>query len=170
MHVTRRSTVETVRRYSKQPHLWRTSKRLAKLLTSTAERTEPISVLPHVHKLGQRLSDETVAALVRDYRDGASLAKLQRKYFLGRSSVQRLLREAGVRRRRRSLTAAEIAVLVGRYETGLTIREIAAEQGLAKTTVQDALRRGGIEMRSAARRAEAQQPNLAQIFPNSHGG
>jgi DNA-directed RNA polymerase specialized sigma24 family protein len=144
--------VETVRRYSKLPHLWGLSKRLARRLEPSGTGTDPMPALPHVHKLSQRLSEETVAALVRDYQDGASLEELQRRYSLSRGSVQRLLREAGARRRRRSLTDAEIEVLVERYEAGLTLREIAAEQGMAKTTVQDALARTRVGMRPAARR------------------
>jgi DNA-directed RNA polymerase specialized sigma24 family protein len=66
--------------------------------------------------------------------------------------VQRVLREAGVRRRRKSLSDTEVAGLVKQYEAGLTIREIAAELGLAKTTVQDALARAEVTMRSAVRR------------------
>jgi DNA-directed RNA polymerase specialized sigma24 family protein len=144
--------VETVQRYSKLPHLWSLSKRLAKLLASTAVRSEPVHVPTHIHKLRQRLSDNAVAALVRDYREGASLADLQRAYSLGRGSVQKLLRERGVRRRRKSLTETEAALLVERYEAGLTIREIAAEQKLPKTTVQDALARAGSVSSQAARR------------------
>jgi DNA-binding IclR family transcriptional regulator len=106
-----------------------------------------------VHKLSLRLSDETVAALLRDYHAGSSLADLQRTYSLGRGSVQRLLREAGIRRRRTSLTDAEAAELVERYGAGLTIREIAAKHGLPKTTVQGALTRLGVVMRPAVRRA-----------------
>jgi DNA-directed RNA polymerase specialized sigma24 family protein len=105
-----------------------------------------------VHKLRQRLSDETVAALLRDYSSGASLADLQQAYSLSRGSVQRLLRDAGVRRRRKSLTDVEVAVLVNRYGAGLTLREIASEQGLPKTTVHDALARAGMAMRPSGRR------------------
>ena len=144
--------VETVRRYSKQPHLWRASKRLAKLLTSSAERSKPTLALPLVHKLRQRLSDETVASLVQDYKGGASLTELQKTYVLSRGSVQQLLREAGVRRRQKSLTDRHVSKLVERYGSGLTIREIASEQEVPKTTVQDALARAGVVMRPAARR------------------
>jgi DNA-directed RNA polymerase specialized sigma24 family protein len=83
---------------------------------------------------------------------GASLADLQQAYSLSRGSVQRLLRDAGVRRRRKSLTDVEVAVLVNRYGAGLTLREIASEQGLPKTTVQDALARAGMAMRPSGRR------------------
>jgi predicted DNA-binding protein YlxM (UPF0122 family) len=146
-----------MRRYSKQPHLWRMSKQLAKLLTNRMERlTEPVLSLPHVHKLAHRLTANEVNALQDTYLAGASLAELQHQFGLSRGSVQRLLREAGVRRRRKSLTDAEITVLVERYQAGLTMREIAEEQGLAKTTVQDALRRHRVRMRPAARRVKKQ--------------
>jgi uncharacterized protein (DUF433 family) len=105
-----------------------------------------------VHKLAQRLTADEVRAVQDAYRVGASLAELQCQFNLSRGSVQRVLRKADVRRRRKSLTDAEVSNLVKRYEAGLTIREIAAEQCLAKTTVQDALGHGTVQMRSAKRR------------------
>jgi DNA-directed RNA polymerase specialized sigma24 family protein len=87
-----------------------------------------------------------------DYSNGSSLADLQGSYSLSRGSVQKLLRQRGVRRRRKSITETQLAVLVKRYEAGLTIREIAAEQGVPKTTAQDTLARAGVGMRPAARR------------------
>jgi uncharacterized protein (DUF433 family) len=132
------------------------NKRLAKLLTNPmAGRTEPTQSRPHVHKLTHRLTVEKVLALRNAYRAGASLAELRKQFELSRGSVQRVLREARVRRRRKSLTDAEISVLVERYQAGLTIREIAEEQGLAKTTVQDALHRARVAMRMSARRCSS---------------
>jgi DNA-binding IclR family transcriptional regulator len=110
-----------------------------------------------VHKLAQRLTAETVSALQDAYRAGTALAELQRQFHLSRASVQRLLREGGVRRRRKSLTIAELPELVEHYEAGLTIREIAAELELPKTTVHDALARAGMRMRPAARRVGASE-------------
>jgi hypothetical protein len=109
-----------VRRYSKLPHLWSLSKKLAGWLEASkpGSASGPTIRAPHVYKLSQRLSDETVSALVREFQTGASLAELQRMYTLGRGSVQRLLRKAGVRRRRKSLTDVEVASLVERYESG----------------------------------------------------
>lgn len=78
-----------------------------------------------------------------------SSTELRAKYSLGKGSVIRLLNDAGVQRRRRSLGSAEVAELVRLYETGLTIREIAAERGLPKTTVQHAV--GGCTCAMAAR-------------------
>jgi uncharacterized protein (DUF433 family) len=154
--------VEAVRRYSKQPHLRRTSERLARLLDRDLgheTRDRPAAgPAPHVHKLAHRLTAETIQALQQAYQTGASLAELQQQFDLGRGSVQRLLREAGARRRRKSLTDAKMTLLVERYEAGLTIREIAAEQQLPKTTVQDALVRAGVTMRPATRRNADARP------------
>jgi DNA-directed RNA polymerase specialized sigma24 family protein len=148
--------VEVVRRYSKQPQLWRTGKRLVKLLDGELGHGTTVLRTPgrplHLHKLAQRLTAETIRAMQHAYRAGASLAELQQQFSLSRGSVQRLLREAGVRRRQKRLSDAEVAMLVERYETGLTTREICNEQGFAKTTVQDALVRAGVAMRPAARR------------------
>jgi DNA-directed RNA polymerase specialized sigma24 family protein len=153
--LTGNSLVEAVRRYSKQPHLWSLSKRLAKLLTRPIEQRAELSPSrPHVHKLAQRVTAEEARALQDAYRDGASLAELQLQLGLSRGSVQRVLREAGVRRRHKSLTDEKVEVLVRRYEAGMTIREIAAEQGLAKTTVQDALERADVTKRPAVRRLQ----------------
>ena len=105
-----------------------------------------------------------MAALLTDYRSGSSLRDLQRSYALGRGSVQWLLREAGVRRRRGSLTHNEVAALVERYKHGFTIREIAKQLGLPKTTVQDALARTNVAKRPAARR------NSPFPFPNACDG
>jgi hypothetical protein len=88
-----------------------------------------------------------VAALVKDYRGGASLAGLQQTYSLGRGSVQKLLREQGVRRRRKSLTDSEIAALEERYEAGLPIWEIAGSSQLSMVVVIRGMR--GCLMRRA---------------------
>ena len=83
--------VETVRRYSKQPHVWRTSKRLAKLLDRGRGQeagSEPVAgPSPHVHKLSQRLTAETIGAMQQAYLSGASLAELQQQFSLSRGSV-----------------------------------------------------------------------------------
>jgi hypothetical protein len=94
-------------------------KRLARLLDPDRPMPKRMSASapqPRIHKLSQRLQANTVTAMQEDYRDGSSLADLQENHRLGRGSVQRLLREAGVRQRRKSLTSDEVAVLVKRYE------------------------------------------------------
>ncbi|WP_375430995.1 hypothetical protein [uncultured Friedmanniella sp.] len=145
--------VGVLRRYSRQPHLWRIAKRVQKILD---ERPQPIEEIGpdqmrHVHKLEHRLDPATLAALVDDYAAGMSSTELQEKYSLGKASVLRLLAEAGVEMRRRSLKPEQVTRVVERYQAGLDIRGVAAEMGLPKTTVQDALRRSGTKMRTGGR-------------------
>ena len=146
--------VGVLRRYSRQPHLERTAKRLARLLDPAVApvRKAPNVPVRTVHRIDQRLSPETVAALVADYRSGMSSTELQARYCLGKSSVLRLLGESGVEMRRRGLSDDQLEAVLARYKSGLTIREVAAELGLPKTTVQNALERSGLPMRPAARR------------------
>lgn len=87
-----------------------------------------------------------------DYQAGWSSTELQARYRLGKGSVLRLLRKAGVEMRRRPLGQDQLCAIVERYQSGLTIREVAAELGLPKTTVQDGLAQSGVTMRPSARR------------------
>ena len=84
-----------------------------KILAEAPKAARPAPrTMPHVHKLEQRMSAEVVTALVSDYKSGMTSTELRAKYELGKGSVQRLLREAKVRRRRHSLTNVEIVGLV----------------------------------------------------------
>ena len=69
-------------RFLELPPLLGDRRPLAKLLTLPVERAVEPAPVPRVHQLSQRLSEETVAALVSDYRSGASLDDLQRSYLL----------------------------------------------------------------------------------------
>lgn len=146
--------VEVVRRYSRQPHLWRKAKQLQKLLNAEViiRPTIAPNQVVRQHKLGQRVAPEVVAQMVGDYENGLSSTQLQRKYKLSKGSVLKLLQAAGVEMRRRGLSDEQVAMLIERYRAGLTIREVAAEQRLAKTTVQVALAWAGVNMRPLARR------------------
>jgi hypothetical protein len=149
--------VEVLRRYSRHRQLWRTAKRLVVLLDSARkpQRTQPEPVLGPVHRLEVRLGTDVIAQLVADYQAGMEVPALQERYGLGRGSVQRLMREAGVTRHRQPLTAAQLDEAVRLYASGRTIREVAATMDLPKTTVQDALTRSKVAMRPAARRRRA---------------
>ena len=149
--------VGVLRRYSRQPHVERTAKRLARLLdpATAPVRKTGNAPLRRVHRVSQRLSAETVAALVADYRAGVSSTELQAKYSLSKGSVLRLLGDSGVEMRRRGLTDSQLEAVLARYRAGLTIREVAAELELPKTSVQNALERSGLPMRPAARRTRS---------------
>lgn len=145
--------VEVLRRYSRQSDIGKMCRNLRKLVdTELPERVEPAIAAARVHRVELRLAPEELAQLVLDYEAGWSSTELQARYRLGKGSVLRLLREAGVEMRRRPLAAEQMRAITKLYESGLTIREVAAELGLPKTTVQDELAQSGVTMRPAARR------------------
>jgi len=131
----------------------KTSQNLRKLIDSDLpERAQPAARASRVHRIELRLATEELAQLVLDYQAGWSSTELQARYRLGKGSVLRLLRKAGVEMRRRPLGQDQLCAIVERYQSGLTIREVAAELGLPKTTVQDGLAQSGVTMRPSARR------------------
>jgi hypothetical protein len=151
------NTVEVMRRYSRQADVWARTKRLEKLLDpkTRPHRTEPDPVPARVNRVDVRLGGDVIAQLVTDYESGLEANELQERYGLSRGSVQRLVRESGVTKHRRSLTAEERAEVARQYESGQTIREVATAMGVPKTTVQGALARLGVPMRDAARSRRA---------------
>lgn len=100
-------------------------------------------------KLEQRLDPETVARLVADYEAGVPTTQLTSQYRLGKSSVLRLLAEAGVVMRKQPMTPEQIDKAVALYEGGLAHRQVAAQLGLDRTTVWQALKAHGVVFRSA---------------------
>lgn len=130
-----------------------------KLLKTSNRRTsctvEQVAQSVKIKKLSQRLSPETITALVEDYQAGLSSPQLQAKYCLSKGSVLGLLAQQGVERRRQSLSNERVAELARLYESGLTVREIVVRTGTPKTTIQGALRAADVTMRAAHRRKRA---------------
>lgn len=144
--------VELLRRYSRQPHLWKTAKNLEKIPETDVPAPPRAIVPPRITRIEVRLGAEVIAQFVVDYEAGLEVSELQGRYGLSRGSVQRILREAGVKLHRQSLTDEQRVEVARLYESGLTIRGVAAELDIPKTTVQGALGREGVNMRPAARR------------------
>jgi hypothetical protein len=59
------------------------------------------------HKLSQRLPEETVAAILAAYQAGATTREVGQRFGLAHSSVTELLRQHGVRMRRRGPRRSE---------------------------------------------------------------
>jgi len=143
--------VELIRRYSKQDGTWFELERLLRVL----ERI-PAGIRPERaprggtrFKLEQRLDPETVAQLVADYEAGVPTTQLTSRYHLGKSSVLRLLAEAGVAMRKRPMTPEQVDEAVALYEGGLAYRQVAAQLRLDRTTVWHALKAHGVVFRPA---------------------
>lgn len=69
------------------------------------------------------------------------------RYQLSRSSVRRLLREAGVPRRYQAMTEAEADQAAELYQSGLTIAQVATKLNRPWSTVQTTLTGRGIVRR-----------------------
>lgn len=97
--------MELCRRYSNRPELLNSLVSvLGKIKDGTADDSQPASASvcgkqPGVWRIGDRLTDQDVAALLDAYRRGTTAFSLAAHYGLGLTTVKRLLREHGVRRR-----------------------------------------------------------------------
>ena len=96
------------------------------------------------HRVGRRLPAEVIERLVVEYRTGATAAELARCYGLGKSTVLRLIRKAGVQVRHPRLSARETANLVALFEAGLPQKDIAKRLGRSPSAVWHCLHRLGL--------------------------
>jgi DNA-binding transcriptional regulator LsrR (DeoR family) len=82
--------------------------------------------------------------MVTDYVSGATAAELGQRYGIAKSSVTRLVRQAGERVRHPRLSQSETARLVELYEAGLSQKDIAEQLGRSPSAVWHCLRRAGL--------------------------
>jgi|1185.fasta_scaffold168844_1 transposase-like protein len=99
------------------------------------------------HKLSQRLSDDTITAVLAAYLAGSPTREVSKRFGIAHSSVNKLLRQHGITARRGSLSPAGLQQAVELYETGLSIRVIANHLGFGASTVARALVKAGIHIR-----------------------
>lgn len=97
-------------------------------------------------KLSQRLSYETVAAIVAAYIAGATTREVGERFGLAHSSVNKLLQQ-GITARRRSPSEDEVQRAVKLYEAGQSTRTIAEHLGFGASTIARALVAAGVTMR-----------------------
>lgn len=109
-------------------------------------------ILPHnprtesgvrVHKLSQRLSPETVTAIIDGYEAGATGSQLALEFGLAKSSVLAVLRGEGVSIRLPRLSAADRLRVVALYRQGIPQVEIARQFGRHKGAIWHLLKRAG---------------------------
>jgi len=80
--------------------------RLARHLAtqSTGRPPRPIPITRHPHqpqKLSQRLTDESVRAILEAYEAGATIREVGKRFGLAHSSINKLLKQDGIKLRRR---------------------------------------------------------------------
>ncbi len=102
---------------------------------------------PRRHKLDQRLDAEQIAEIVAGYEAGSHSAELSRRFGVSKTSVIKILREAGVAIRRQGLSDADAARTEHLYLSGLSMAQAAEELDSAASTVCFVLRQRGVRTR-----------------------
>lgn len=148
--------VELVQRYSKPDLTGVKLDRLVATLDRWATRPQSTAAPRHRHKLQQRADRAQVAAqVVADYQAGVSTTQLTTKYGIGKSSVLRILREAGVSMRKPPLAEAQIAEATRLYGAGLSVTAVGAALNLNPSTIWRTLISRGVKIRPSRNRRTA---------------
>lgn len=99
-------------------------------------------------KASRQVPQETIDTLVSRYLDGVPTLTLAKQFKLGKETVSRLLRGAGVEIRRQGLPEDRVAEAAELYRSGLTLAEVAWRYGVSVHAVYNKLRTVGVQMRS----------------------
>jgi DNA-binding CsgD family transcriptional regulator len=94
------------------------------------------------------LSATEVAALVDDYRAGATAVELASRFGIHRTTVVHHLQRNGVTMRGRGLDEGQVDHAVQLYRQGWSLARIGARLGVDAHTVRTALLGRGVQMRS----------------------
>jgi hypothetical protein len=132
--------VDVVAAYSNLLHPHKTRGQLQRLLeTARTSTREPNVLLPEVRALRRRLGEETVAKITADYEAGRPTTQLMAEHSISKAGVLKLLKDAGVTMRRRSMTEEQVRQARELREQGASIANVAAELQLARETIRRAL-------------------------------
>jgi len=85
---------------------------------------------------------------VAEYEAGTSTNQLMRDYGIGKGSVLRLLREAGVTLRNQRLSPAALESAVSLYNSGLSLKVVGERLGFSIDAVRGTLLRAGVPLRA----------------------
>ncbi len=99
------------------------------------------------YKLSQRLSSETLAAILATYEAGATTREVGERFGLAHSSVNKLLKQEGVTARRRSPSPDDVQRAVELYAAGLSTGVIAEHLGFGVSTIARALHKASVPRR-----------------------
>lgn len=99
-------------------------------------------------KASRQVPQETIDTLVSRYLDGVPTLTLAKQFKLGKETVSKLLRGAGVEIRRQGLAEEEVPEAAELYRGGLTLAEVAEHYGVSVHAVYNKLRAAGVQMRA----------------------
>lgn len=146
------SLVEVVQRYSNLDALSKFVQKLRAdhLITPDGKaicRSDRSPEVMRPFKLDQRLDDAIRTEIINLYFSGKPSTSIAVLHGLNKNSVIKVLREAGVEIRRRSLTIEQIDDAAQLYEAGQSLAKIGTRLGVDHGTVWRALKRRGVPMR-----------------------
>lgn len=140
--------VELVHWYSNQANAWEDLDRALRAVEKLQVRAVEEVVPPASRfKLDQRLDAEVLAQMAADYEAGVPSTQLMTTYGLGKGSVLKLLREAGVRMRGQGLSPTDLETAVQLYESGLSLKAVGEHFGISSDATRNAFVRAGVAMR-----------------------
>lgn len=110
----------------------------------------PHERLPRVlPKRALQLTPVQVGCLVQRYNAGATVYELAPEFGIGRQTVSKYLKAAGVQFRLSSLTEAEVEEVIWLYGTGLSLAKVGERVGREASLIHLTLRREGITCRDS---------------------
>ena len=97
----------------------------------------------------RRLTRAEIEQLIDQYRAGASIHELTRRYEVHRTTVIHHLDQAGIARRRvvRKMNDESVALAAVRYQQGASLAIVAGEFGVHQRTLAREFRRAGVAIR-----------------------
>lgn len=98
------------------------------------------------------LEPSEVRDLVAEYKAGAGVMELSRKYGVHRHTVARNLAKCGVEVRIRGLAPDEVPEAARLYESGFTLTQVGQEFGISQQAVRRAIAAAGTKIRPQYRR------------------
>lgn len=128
-------------RYSKHPKpVMPTSVPTSPIATRLPSHTPP-------HRLDRKVSSEIAAQLVADYESGVPSTHLSMIYGLGKGSVLKLLKEAGVQMRHQGLAEDDLEEAATLYKEGWSLPRVAERFGCSVGSVRKEFRTHGVQIR-----------------------
>jgi Mor family transcriptional regulator len=100
-----------------------------------------------IRNIKRRLGRELIAELVAAYESGVTTIELMQRYDLSKTSVLKLLREAGVTLRRQPMTSNQVEHAQQLYESGNSLATVAEKVQMPTESVRRSLLEHGVQMR-----------------------
>jgi len=99
------------------------------------------------HRLDRKVSPEAAAQLVADYESGVPSTHLTMIYGLGKGSVLKLLKEAGIQMRNHGLIQENFEEAATLYRDGWSLARVAERFCCSVDSVRKELRSHGVQIR-----------------------